>query len=152
MTDLWMERADNFVHLSSRDKTIFLRAAVYLAIATLGREVLTRLSSTAFHKLMVRSSVADGRTRGTKGYSPKQIAWGVTAASRYIPGADCLPQAIATRELLRESGYPSSITIGIAKVNGEFRSHAWVTFEEQVIIGGPDVSEYQPMLRWTNEP
>lgn len=68
---------------------------------------------------------------------PRQrIVWAVTAASRVVPRATCLPQALATQTLLARRGYPAQLRIGVAKSDaGLLEAHAWVESDGQVVVG-----------------
>lgn len=60
--------------------------------------------------------------------------------------SDCLVQALAGQELLAEAGVATEIVVGTAKkADGMFLSHAWLRQEERIVLGG-DVSEYDPLL------
>lgn len=77
-----------------------------------------------------------------------RVAWAVTMASRCVPQATCLTQAIAAQLLLAWRGYPTHLRIGVAKGEGErFRAHAWVESHGRVIIGGSE-----SLLRYTPLP
>jgi hypothetical protein len=89
---------------------------------------------------------------GTKSRAPhpvNRLVWAVKTTSRYVPRATCLTQAMAGQALLARSGYKSSVQIGVAKdEKGEFESHAWLIFSEQIVIGGPEVDRYTSLLNW----
>lgn len=73
--------------------------------------------------------------------TPDQIAGAVERISRYIPRATCLTQALTTQILLGRCGHSSSLTIGVARnEKNQFRAHAWVKHNDQVIIGGTEDS------------
>jgi hypothetical protein len=66
-----------------------------------------------------------------------EIALAVTRASRYVPGASCLVQAIVTSRLLNREGYDSVIRVGVQSPNnGGLLAHAWVECEGEVVVGG----------------
>jgi len=78
--------------------------------------------------------------------SQRQVVWAVKLASRYVPHASCLPQALAAQILLRGAGIESQLRIGVQKDDG-FRAHAWVERSGTVLIGGADESaRYTPVL------
>jgi hypothetical protein len=80
--------------------------------------------------------------------SANHLSWAVSAASRYIPQASCLTQAIALHILLKRAGYPSRVRIGVAKEHGKFASHAWVESQDKIIIGNFELQRYTPMFVW----
>ena len=69
--------------------------------------------------------------------STARIARTVTVASRYVPAATCLTQALTTQVLLGRCGHASTLRIGVARSkDGEFQAHAWVESDGRVVIGG----------------
>jgi len=72
-----------------------------------------------------------------KPISPERIAWAVHAASRLVPGATCLTQALSGRRLLARSGYPAQIVLGVAKDGAALRAHAWLECDGKRLLGGP---------------
>src|SRR5262249_30461555 len=77
----------------------------------------------------------------------KKVAWAVSSASRYVPSATCLTQALATYLLLGKSGQPVILYLGVFKSStGSFKAHAWVESEGRVLIGYVDnLGSYVPM-------
>jgi heme/copper-type cytochrome/quinol oxidase subunit 2 len=59
----------------------------------------------------------------------------IVAASRYVPRATCLVQALAGYILFSKYGYSTSIKIGVLTENGEFEAHAWLEHDEKVVLG-----------------
>jgi hypothetical protein len=59
----------------------------------------------------------------------------IVAASRYVPRATCLVQALAGYILFSKYGYTTSIKIGVLNENGEFEAHAWLEHGEKVVLG-----------------
>jgi hypothetical protein len=79
-----------------------------------------------------------GRTRRVqRGFSPWQVAWAVRLASRYVPRATCLCQALTTQILLSWYGHASRLNIGVASAQ-TFEAHAWVECGGNVVIGGAE--------------
>ena len=66
-----------------------------------------------------------------------EIAQAVRAASRMIPGATCLTQALAGRILLSRAGYDSELRIGVCRhAERGFEAHAH-RIEGQLLLVGP---------------
>jgi hypothetical protein len=88
-----------------------------------------------------------GNGRGSAA-GTREIVWAVRLASRYVPRATCLVQALATQILLGRYGHAGQVHIGVAldeKLG--FRAHAWVESQGEVLIGGSeDLDGYAPML------
>jgi hypothetical protein len=84
-------------------------------------------------------------------YSEDQIAWAVRAAARYVPTANCLPQAIVARQLLEAQGYQPVLRIGVQppRLQSEeqlsLKAHAWVEAGGRVVLG-EDGSGYQTLV------
>ena len=70
---------------------------------------------------------------------PFVAAWAVKNVSRVIPLATCLTQALSLQEMLAKDGYTSTIRVGVKLDDeDEVDAHAWVIFEDHVLIGGND--------------
>lgn len=77
--------------------------------------------------------------------TPAMLMWAVRTASRYIPRASCLTQAVAGLLLLHSHGHTANLCIGVANTKGGgFRAHAWLERKGVVILGG-DVSGFTRM-------
>jgi len=69
-----------------------------------------------------------------------RIRSAVQRASRRVPGASCLVQAIAGHRMLGSRGIQSRIRIGVEKTNDVFGAHAWLTVGDTTVLGGPDAA------------
>jgi hypothetical protein len=69
----------------------------------------------------------------------EQIYTAVNKSGRNFLGVDsCFPQALVGEMLLKRGGYPAKLRIGVNKEQGgEFKAHAWVEMDGNVVIGGP---------------
>ena len=78
----------------------------------------------------------------------QEIARAVRLASRYVPRATCLVQALATQVLLGRHGHAGQVHIGVAlDAKLGFRAHAWVKSQGRVLVGGSEeLDSYAPML------
>jgi hypothetical protein len=80
----------------------------------------------------------------------RQIGWAVRVATRCVPDASCLPQALAAQVLLTWYGYASRLHIGVV-LEGRFEAHAWVECNGSIVVGGANESaRYTPILAMTN--
>ena len=78
--------------------------------------------------------------------SPRTIAWAIRLASRYVPRATCLTQALAAQRLLNRAGFENRLQIGVARKE-EFESHAWIECDGCILIGGArQSSRYTPIF------
>jgi len=95
-------------------------------------------------KRVVESSASSRPLAGK--FTSRQVSWAVRLASRYVPRATCLTQAVTAQTLLNWSGLKSSLHIGVAR-EPKFAAHAWVEHEGRILIGGAEESElYSPIL------
>ena len=136
------------LNLPEGDRGLLVRAAMLLAVTGVGLHVLPFRS---LQRLLLRSGSFSGRLRSVVAAPSDQgasltdrVAWAVSVASVYVPGArSCLPQALATQSLLERRGVPARLRLGLAKSdNGTIEGHAWVESEGRVVIGGTDVHRY----------
>ncbi len=88
-----------------------------------------------------------GISRGSR-FSVERLEWAVRNASRVIPGASCLTQALALHHLMARASYPSSIHIGVAKIPGRgFEAHAWVEHGGVALLNSAgEVAHYSRLL------
>jgi hypothetical protein len=75
-----------------------------------------------------------------------RLGWAVRAASRRIPRASCLTQALSAQLLLARRGLSSELKIGVTRdpVKG-FAAHAWVLVEGRVLVGGRDTARFRTL-------
>jgi len=93
-----------------------------------------------------------GRPGRLKGFSADRLAWAVRHASRLVPRATCLTQALALHHLLTCSGLPSAVEIGVAKTAEKgFQAHAWVEHQGGTLLNRPDeIAGYARLLTVKN--
>lgn len=86
-----------------------------------------------------------GITPGSS-HSVEQIVWAISRAQRLVPGASCLVQALAAERLLRESGHPARVCIGVQKTeHSSLQAHAWVEVDGRRVIGDSPELSYVPL-------
>ena len=73
------------------------------------------------------------------GHTTSDISRAIRIAARFVPGANCLPQALAMRELMHRYGRACEVQLGVDTA-GSFRAHAWVTSEGTIVHG--DIEEH----------
>lgn len=94
------------------------------------------------------------RTSGTRKVpssrpAVNQLEWAVVAASRFVPRATCLTQALALQRLLSRNGYRSSVQIGVRLADGRFAAHAWVEHDATSLLSNArDVVQYVRFFSW----
>jgi hypothetical protein len=131
-----------FFRFSPRQRRLTLSALGLVALARLGCWIVPfrRLQTASQHLGRARERVTET--------SPEEIVQAVRLASRYVPRATCLVQALATQVLLGRYGHIGEIHIGVALDPArQFRAHAWVESQGKVLIGGSEeLTSYAPML------
>lgn len=130
-------RLRRWAELSVSERMLLVRAVVVVFAVRVGLWTLPLRHVRRLAALLARAS---GKQ------SMSSVVWAVRAGSRCVPGASCLPQALAVQGMLAASGFASRVEIGVARdEQHSLQAHAWVTCGDQVVIGGPDVSAYQPI-------
>ena len=79
--------------------------------------------------------------------SPADIARAVTRASKLVPQATCLTQALAGGFLIRRAGSNAIIHFGVARGDAGFKAHAWLESDGGILIGGSEAAAYLPLTR-----
>jgi hypothetical protein len=136
-----------FFRLSAAEKRVLFQAAAWLV---LWRVLLAAAPFARVQQLVAR---ACGRRGGSApgcpdAPAPFRIGYLVAAAANFIPGTTCLPRALATQVLLGRHGHGPELHIGVNRDSqGRFQAHAWVETGGRVVIGGPEVTGYKPILR-----
>ncbi|GGK37738.1 lasso peptide biosynthesis B2 protein [Salinarimonas ramus] len=83
----------------------------------------------------------------------REIAWSVRNAARLVPGATCLTQALAGRELLAARGRRSAISITLPKGGDAPRPHAWLLCEDTIVLGGTavELAGHRPLTAYASD-
>lgn len=129
-----------FLKNSSSDQRLLIKALALVGCVRLGlwilpfrtmRAIVARISRQVIcNEVSAASPVRQDRKL------VKRTASAVRRASRYIPAASCLTQALATQMLLARGGQVSDLRIGVSKdENGELIAHAWVVSHGRIVIG-----------------
>lgn len=127
-----------FLRLTRHDQALVFRATFLVSLVRIS---LCLLPYRRVRRTLANPSVASG---ARVHYS--RIAWGVSAVSRYIPGASCLTQALAAEYLLRSYGYDPELHIGVAKNESRhLEAHAWIDVEGRTILGSAGADRYTPL-------
>jgi hypothetical protein len=131
-----------FARLNGADQWLLMCAAAWLGVARL------RLALTSFQQLSERLSddAPDTRVDPDPEFL-RRVGFAVSAAANNVPWrADCFPQAIAARMLLRHRGHASKIHLGVEKSGeGSIAGHAWLTCGDVVVTGGEELERYTEM-------
>lgn len=134
-----MQRLKRFLQLPRQERALVFQAVlatfvIRLSLAWLPLQTVQRLAVSI-------------PSCGNEPPSAQRIVCAVQSAARFIPGSTCLVQALAAQALLIQHGYRPSLTIGVMKNECEgFEAHAWVTCEDEVVMGGPETRNYTALL------
>ena len=129
-----MARLRKFLALPAADRLLFLKALALLGGAT---AMLRLLPFPLVRRLLLEREVAVRRAPAAD--VMKRVVWSVRSASRFVPAATCLPQALVTQLLLKRRGHPATLRIGVAmNAQQQLVAHAWVESEGRIVIGGTD--------------
>jgi len=138
-----MIRLGKFLRLPPADRRLLVTAALLQAAIRLG---LTLLPYRKLRGLVDRLARVSPHRHLAPPASPERIAWAVTRASRAVPGATCLTQALAAKVLLERRGHPARVRVGIGRAEGApLLAHAWVECEGRIVLGGTDLTQYTPL-------
>jgi hypothetical protein len=134
-----MKRFVKFLNLTPDERGLLIGALFHLAAIRIGLWVLPL-------QVMLRQSktLKVFETFRVSRLPAERIAWAIRVVSRYLPGTrNCLVQSLAAQTLLARRGYSTQLRIGVAKdEGGQFKAHAWVECDGQIIIGAAGVSQF----------
>ena len=129
-----------FWRLSPSDRRLLVTAVFLLTAIRLG---LWLLPVQTLRRVLARGIQTPTRLDNSNQSFLKRTGWAVTVASRYVPRATCLTQALAVQVLLERRGYRAHLCIGVARgAPRRLEGHAWVEHQGQIVIGGgflPDI-------------
>ena len=138
---MWMRRIRTFFRLPGSARMYLFRATALVGGVRIALWLLP--FSWILRALQARSGSVH---RDQAGRSASEVAWAVSKAARVVPGATCLPQAIAAQLLLMRAGLESRLIVGVSRTAG-FRAHAWVETGGTILIGQTSTDErYVPVL------
>lgn len=131
-----LARARRWFRLPLEERRLMLRALPLVALVRLGLSVLPYRT---VRKLASRLAPQVGSGRDDA-LSPREVSWlmqGIERASRLIPKASCLTQAITAQVMLARRGQAARLQIGVARgESAKFEAHAWIECQNRIIIGG----------------
>jgi hypothetical protein len=108
-----------------------------------------RLSCFSFERVLHRQEALRRSPRATRAPEPgeaERIAWAVDRASRLVPRATCLAQALAAQGMLARRGIRSEIRIGVAHPSGRrLEAHAWLECAGRVVLGMHEPDRFRPL-------
>lgn len=131
-----VRRAGKWFLFSSQERSLMLRAFPLVALVRLGLSVLPY---RVVRKWAARLAPQAGNGRDDA-LTPREIGnlmQGIERASRLVPKASCLTQAITAQVMLARRGQAARLQIGVARgEEAKFEAHAWIECRDRIIIGG----------------
>ena len=129
------------------------QAATIEALATVAaaRAVLSTANQGTLGR-MLRPIISDTVPSGS-GDDPKLVVTiervrnAIRRASRVVPGATCLVQALGGWWMLKARSIPAQVRIGVDKGEQGFSAHAWLVIGETIVLGGADAAARFVVLR-----
>lgn len=134
-----MGRLRSFLKRPCRDKLLLGEA--FLAVVSM------RLGLWVLRYRRVRRLV-EARKLGPPRHLSRalmRVCWAIDHAASVVPGASCLPRALAGMMMMRRRGIEGVLRFGVRQKPGAKRidAHAWVEIEGVVVIGGTaDLHEF----------
>lgn len=145
MQGVTMRRLRRLARLPRADKFLLLRALFVVSVTRLG---LWLLPIGALRRMALRTAKKTSEVPHLS-----RLVWAVMVASRYVPLATCLTQALALQWLLRRSGHASRVYLGARKnPTRKLEAHAWVECEGRVVMGGDEARGYVSFASWRELP
>ncbi len=118
-----------FLRLPAADRSLLVRSVALVGAARLA---LWALPFNVVRRLLSRPARPSSAPHATT----ERIGWAISVAKRFVPNGNCLPQALAAESLLRRSGHPVELRIGVAKTDqGRLEAHAWVESGGRLVVG-----------------
>ena len=134
-------RIARFRSLPTSDRSLFLIALLAIASVRVG---MWLTSFRRLHRSLARIARPTGSPDPTPG-EVDRIGWAVCSAARFVPGATCLPQALAAEAILRRRGHPADLRLGVKRGDDGVEAHAWVESYGRVIVGDGDLDRFEPL-------
>ncbi|MFO7544718.1 MAG: lasso peptide biosynthesis B2 protein [Trueperaceae bacterium] len=143
-------RARKFLALSGLERRTFVAAwwellRVRWALRTMVFAQLQKRRTEALRPKAM-ASAAEG-TDGTSSADDRaRVGWAVSSAARFVPGATCLPQAMAAQALLARRGIGSIIQTGFDRTDAKgVEGHAWLVCDGEVVVGDIGLDRFVPV-------
>ncbi|BDZ71687.1 lasso peptide biosynthesis B2 protein [Methanobacterium petrolearium] len=135
-----MSIISSFIKLSSQDKMVAIESLFWVM------EVRFMLWLFPFSFVQKRvQKIASYFSRSDMKVPMNRIRFMIHMASRYVPRATCLVQALAGYILFSKYGYHTLIKIGVSNEDGVFEAHAWLEYGENVVLGESE-KDYKTIL------
>lgn len=135
-----MRSLRKLLELPASDRRLLLQAGALLVLVRVGLWVLPFARLRPVLGALGRPA-GRGPTR-----SVEEIGWAVTAASRLVPHATCLAQALAAQTLFARQGQQTALRFGVARrASRHLDAHAWLELDGHVVFGDSNPGRYRPL-------
>lgn len=113
-----------------------------------GLTALVRLGLTVAGYNLTRRMVVSSAKDSAPPWRLRRAVWGVQAASRFVPGATCLTQALTAQILLSRQGFATEVRIGVRMAEQGLKAHAWLLSEGRPVLGATeqDLADFSPLV------
>ncbi len=143
-----MKRLRRYFSLSAAERGLLCRAAFLVGAI---RIALWIMPFKSLRRMLAWKMAGERKAPARPRWSSERITWAVLAASRYVPNATCLAQALAAQLLLDREGYPTRLRIGARRDEEGFQAHAWVESEGKTVVGGLKTARYTELMALASE-
>lgn len=141
-----MVRLHRFLSLDREEQRLFIRALVLMAAVRVALVFVPVTRITRFLDRIMKRCFSQSRTAPPElGRAAKRLE----QAARLCPiRVTCLVQALVSRAILLEYGYPAKVCIGVLKSGAGIEAHAWLESVGQVTIGDrePAGKHFMPIV------
>lgn len=125
--------------MSANERALLMQALFFVLVIRLGLSVFAFHSVRRLTRRLNRQNTSRLRINGR---SAEHVARAVTRASRIVPRATCLTQALAMQAMLGGQGCPSALHLVVRRASGaRLEAHALVEAEGRIVLGG-STAEY----------
>jgi hypothetical protein len=130
---------DTLRHLPRRDRRLVLGTLGLLWRVQLSLWLSPALALEAYHRIKMN--------RASSQRAPVyQLLWAIQTASRLVPNATSLTEALAAKVLLARYGYDSRLHVGVVKQADQLQAHAWLSQGGDILLGDVEnLSLYRPL-------
>lgn len=119
-------------NLLLRNLDTLVPALIWVSVVRLG------LSCSAYN--IIRGCFVrrvDGLSSAARASEARRVAWAVRHASRLVPFASCLTQALTCQIMLSRRAIGSTIHVGARRDDSQsFAAHAWLSCNDAILLGG----------------
>lgn len=137
-----IRRLLKFLRLSGREKLFLITALGWMIYYRLA------LKTTPLQELLAATKRRAAAPGPDSGWISLDRAAGLTnAAGRLVPFATCLSKTLAGHVILARAGHQTSIHIGVTRdQEAGFGAHAWLSWQDRVVVGSlPDLEKYREL-------